>query len=658
MEAGQAVERLLEPIRLGTVEIPNRVVRTAHGTRLYGADRLINDDIIEYHATAARGGAGLTILEIGSVHPSSMGGQAVWNEAMVERYRALMARLAPFGTRVFAQLWHGGAQAPPGPPAPDGPPWSASPVQPNPLGQQPISVNHEQIATIVAAFADAGDRVVRGGLDGLELHFAHGYLVHQFLSPLTNLRTDEYGGDLGGRMRFALEILGAVRDRVGPDFPVGARISPETVPGGTSVEEAIAIVHALEATGRLDFVDVSIGSYFRQEKFIGGMYEPAGYMLPTSLPIARATSLPAIVTGRITTLAEAEALVAAGDADLVGMTRAHIADPAVMAKTLAGRTAEVRPCIACDMCVASMYAGGIRCAVNPGAGRERTRGDHRLEPAAPRRVVVVGGGPAGLEASRVAAARGHRVTLLEAAGAVGGQLARAARAPSRTRLQALVDWWARELQRLGVDVRTGTEATGDAVAALEPDCAIVASGVLPRLDGVQTISPGEPLTCRDGAVLTSSWDVLEGALDDRRTVAIVDDTGHFEPVAAAEHLLLAGAAVTYVTTQDALLPKLQTAFESGPALHRLRTSGRFAMVPRALGLAYDGATLTVRDIDGGDPWDAAAEAVVFVSANYPDPTLADALRGQVADVHVVGDALSQRHLRAAIEDGSRVGATI
>ena len=389
------------------------------------------------------------------------------------------------------------------------------------------------------------------------------------------------------------------------------------------------------------------------------MYEPAGYMLPTSVPVTRSTELPTIVTGRITTLAEAERVLSDGQADFVGLTRAHIADPQIVTKTLSGRASQVRPCIACDACVASMYAGGIGCAVNAGAGSERTRGDHHLaRTSSASHVLVVGAGPAGLEAARVAALRGHRVTLMEAEQRVGGQLVHASRAPSRTRFPALLSWFESELRRLGVEIRLGKLAQTADVQAVSPDATVLATGVVPRVDGVHSVSPGQPMELRNGATLTSSWEVMRGGISDAERVTIIDDSGHFEPVAVAERLLDQGVQVNYATTMDSLLPKLHTAFEPGPALHRLRTSGRFAFSVRTMGSMFDGSDVTLQDIDGAQIWSVPADAVVFVSGNPPDRSLASELAPGDGELHVIGDALSQRHLRAAIDDGNRIGATV
>lgn len=655
-EPNNDLAHLMRPQRIGALSVANRIVRTAHGTVLGGAQGMVTDDLIAYHELAARGGCGLTILEIATVHRSSPGALRANDDRIIEGYARLMHRIRPLGTRVFQQLWHGGAQARF---YRGGPPWSASAVQPTPGGAIPIAMSRDQIAEIEAAFGEAARRVWAGGLDGVELHFAHGYLVQQFLSPLSNLRTDEYGGDFDGRLRFALEVLQAVRDAVPADFPVGVRLSPEGVAGGLGVTENAKIAWALERTGQVDFIDVSLGSYFASERLLGGMDEPSGYQLETSVPIAQATDLPSIVTGRFTSLAEAEHVVASGWAEFVGMTRAHIADPAIVAKSLAGRVAQVRPCIACNVCMASMNAGRIACAVNPGAGREQTRGDHLLKATLHRRrVLVIGGGPAGLEAARVAASRGHHVTLVEREPHLGGQLRIASRAPHRQRLLALLDWFASELTRLGVEVRSGVELTPESLGEQGADAVIVATGSIPRLDGIQWAAPGEPATVTGGGRLVSSWEVIgrDAPLGD--TAVVVDDHGHYEAIAATEHLVELGARVTFVTRHGSFAPRVDATLETGPALGRLQPTGRFSLATRHVLSRVRGNRAQIRSLDGGADRDLPADIVVFVSANRPVDELADVARETEADVFVVGDALAPRDLRSATDSGNQAALVI
>ncbi len=650
MTPDAALPQVLTPGWIGSVKIRNRIVRTAHGTVLGGPQGLITDELVAYHETAARGGSGLTILEIATVHKSSPGALRANDDRIISGYATLMARLRPLGTRVFQQLWHGGAQAQ----HMRRPPWSASAVQPTPTGAMPVAMSQGQIDEIVESFAGAARRTWEGGLDGVELHFAHGYLVQQFLSPLTNRRLDGYGGDLPGRMRFGREILAAVRNAVPRDYPVGVRLSPEAVAGGLSAEDNAEVARALAATGDIDFIDISLGGYFRLEKAVGGMHEPPGYQLPTSVIIAQGTDLPTIVTGRITTLSVAERIIAGGQATFVGMTRAHIADPDLMAKSLAGEEGRVRPCIACNMCMASMNAGRIGCAVNPGAGRERARGDHRLTRAQrTRRIVVVGGGPAGLETARATAERGHKVTLLEAADEVGGQLRVARLAPNRQRVGELVDWFAAELDRLGVDVRLGIEARPSVIDGFNPDAVVVATGSRPSCDGVQWASPGEPIRLSDGRRLLTSWEVITAPEPHRGRAVVVDDTGHYEAIAAAERLILDGVAVTYVTRHGSFAPRVEASLESTPALCRLRR-GDFTLHTRAVAVSADATSVALRHLDGGDELILSADLLVMVSANVPQNGLATELSGTSSAIHLVGDALSQRDLKSAIAEAHEV----
>jgi 2,4-dienoyl-CoA reductase-like NADH-dependent reductase (Old Yellow Enzyme family) len=364
------LRRVFEPIEIRGVEIPNRVVRTAHLTKL-GLGR-VSDDLIEYHAARARGGVGLSILEATAVHPSSVLGLAGYDDSIIPTYQKLMDTVRPLGMRVFQQLWHGGHVYP----APGGLPMRGASARPGPVAGLPaVPIGTDEIGDFVAAYAAAARRSAEGGIDGLEVAASHGYLMHQFLSPLTNDREDRYGGSLDNRTR------------------------------------------RLAALRLIDFLNASMGDYHAMHHMMGGMDRPAGYMLPSSGKITAAvTGIPRIVTGRFRTLEEAEQALRTGECDLVSMVRAHIADPDIVRKTRDGRAAEVRPCIGCNQgCIARTSGVDLRlgCTVNPAVGREKQYGDEAIGTTArPRRVVVIGGGPAGLEAARVARLRGHDVALV------------------------------------------------------------------------------------------------------------------------------------------------------------------------------------------------------------------------------------------------------
>jgi 2,4-dienoyl-CoA reductase-like NADH-dependent reductase (Old Yellow Enzyme family) len=279
--------RVLEPIKIGPVEIPNRVVRTAHGTHFGNGS--ITKELIDYHVERARGGVGLTILEIAGVHPSCPASICNFDDSIVEGYERLMAAIRPHGMKVFQQLWHAGHN---GLPLDGGPPWSSCDLPSPVLGIVPIPMSKAQIDEIVAAFGAAAGRCKRGGVDGVELHASHGYLPQQFMSAMLNRREDHYGGSFENRMRFTVEVLGAIREEVGPDYPVGVRLSPEIVDGGMTPEETARAARYLEEAGLIDFLDVSMGGYFAFPKMIGGMFEPAGYELATSAPVTAAVSVP------------------------------------------------------------------------------------------------------------------------------------------------------------------------------------------------------------------------------------------------------------------------------------------------------------------------------------------------------------------------------
>lgn len=640
-------DNLFEPLQIGTCTVPNRIARTAHSTGTTG------EDLIAYHEERARGGLGLTIIEIAGVQPSSATAIPVYGDAVMPFYEELSRRLHAHGTKVFQQLWHGGAAY-----GRAGQPISASAVPAPSVNVVPRPMTKAMIDDTVAAFAAAAVRCRDGGLDGVELHGAHGYLIGQFLSPATNLRDDEYGGSRENRARFLVEILEAIRAEVGADFPVGVRFSgTDFIEGGIDQAEAGAIARHVEPL--VDFVDVSMGSYWRFHKFLSTMDDPLGYEIESSEQVTRQLRVPTIVTGRIMTLDHASHLVETGVADMVSMVRAMVADPQLIAKARAGREAEIRPCIGTSMgCVAQlMTTGRLQCVVNVAAGKERTVAFETPERAATaRKVLVVGGGPAGLEAARTAALRGHEVHLYEMTANLGGQVRIAAAAPHRADLEAITRFLADECTRLGVHVHLRTPVDPDLVLAERPDEVIVATGSTPRRDGFQLSSPSVPVPGGDLPHVSTVWDVLGfgGRATIGRTAVVYDDTATFAAIAAADVLVAAGAQVTVVSRLEqfgANIPYPPATVEA--SRERLFAAG-VSFVPAMALRRITPTEVVVRGVGNDLERTFAADTVVIATYHEPNAELADHLRAAGLSVHLAGDVNGTDTIQAAIHGASAI----
>lgn len=613
----------------------------------------MTERLIAYHETRARGAVGSIFTETCTVHPSSPGSLVAWRDDVVPGLAQLAERLHALDTCVFAQLWHGGIQAFPS----DGsaawaPSATADPIH----GRVAQPMTQAMIDEVVAGFAVAAARCERAGLDGVEVHGAHSYLVHSFLSPLTNHRDDAYGED---RLRFAREILTAIRAATSSGFAVGIRIvGSEGIEGGIEPPSAIRIRAALEDEGLIDFVDVSMGGYHALGKLIGAMHEPLGYELATSEPITRGARVPTIVTGRVTTLAQAEAILADGVADLVSMVRATLADPELVAKTLAGRASEVRPCIACNEgCVGRLFdlrPGGGRtgCTVNPDVGREGevvVAGDSDR-----RRVLVVGAGPAGLEAAWTAARNGHEVAIHEAEDAPGGLVRLQRRAPHRDEIGRICDWLWEELERLGVERRLGSRV--DVVRAEGFDAVVVATGSRPRRDGVQRLRPAQRVEGIELAV--TPLEVLSGEVGTPRSVLVFDDCGNYEAVGAVEALLEAGADVCLATSFDGIAPDLFRSFQHGALVARLTAYRGFRVVTRAVLERVEPKFVTLGSLDGDRLERVAAELAVVMTGFEPQVALVEELRAAGVEVHAAGDVVAPLLLPHAIASGRAAGLAV
>lgn len=648
-------EAIMSPLQLGGLLLPNRVVRAPHLTQYTQRGR-VTERFVAYHEARARGGVGLTILESATVdRHSSPAPLDASTDVVIEGWRQVADAIHRHGMKVFAQLYHGGNQVAP---LDGSAPWSASTVPGWLLGLPATPMTQPMIDHAIAAFAAGASRAQQAGLDGVELHGAHGYLIAQFLSPLTNQRSDRYGGSLENCCRFALEVLTAVRARVGPDFPVGIRLSGnEWLDGGLDSPACVEIAQIISDSGLVDFIDLSAGLYQSMHKVIGSAWEPRGYELADSVRVARSVKTPCIVTGRVLDLAQADAIVASGDAAMVSMVRATIADPELVNRTLRGETP--RPCIGClQGCFGGLFIKDLACTVNATVGQEVPTGELIDKADSPRQILVIGGGPAGLEAARVAALRGHAVRLLERSDVLGGQLHWARQAPGRGDVGAIVDWLAQQVRALGVDVRTGVEASPDQLDELgELDAVIVATGPVSRSTPLQM---GRPAHQIEGLGLLPCFDsaaVLAGQPLPKGPILVLDDVGHIEGMSVCEALVNAGHPVVAVSRYTELASQLLPPFATWAGREHLARSD-FSLMGRSFVRRLSPAGAVIGSLDGGPDKPLKAVAMVAISLQQPDTRWAPALAARGITSHVIGDARTPRFLTAAISEAHRVARAL
>lgn len=623
-----AFEHLFRPLALGPVALHNRIVSTAHQTTLVH-DHLPTGDFVAYHAARAQGGAGLIVLEATAVHPSglltphTLGG---YLPGIVAGYREVAAAVHPFEARLFVQLFHGGREQIGS--APRAPALAPSAVPTPRFRVEPRALTAAEVDEIVAGYAQAAVLAAEGGLDGVEISAAHRYLVEQFLDPALNRRDDAWRAG----PRFLVAVLHAVRSAA-PGLCVGVRLSADS-------ERAVRVAGLLADEG-VDYVSLALGD---SSTYLGSV----GIVPPAPVDenaIAQAAGRfeggpPRIVTTRVVDPATAERLIADGCAEAVGMTRALIADPELPAKARSGRLHELVRCVGCNACIAHYHAGTpIACAVNPETGRELRL--PRMVAQARRRLVVVGGGPAGIAAAAEAVRTGHEVVLLERSPGLGGQVALAGAAPAGESLAAaFLDNAARQLA--GVEVRLGVDADADAVLALEPDAVVVATGARPYRDPSLTLGGVEAL---------SAWEVLEGRLPAGGSVLVADWGGDPSGLDASELLAAAGRSVALAVASHAAGETVHQ-YRRNLYLQRLYRAGVTVLHHRELVAAADGA-VQLRNVFAPELVETVrVDAVVLALGRVPEASPASALAGRGTAVEEAGDCRSPRSLEEAVLEGT------
>lgn len=654
---------VFQPIRIGPVEVRNRFYMPPHGLRLvtggaHGA-AIPTDDYVAYYEERAAGGVGLIMTAL-STFPRDGRACPLYEES-VPHFRAVADAVHARGAKIFGQLsYYWGHSVPWEPMGAMAPVLGPSGYQRFEMHDTVHRMTVDEIRRWIAFHADCARHLKAAGYDGIQIHSAHGMLLEQFLSPYFNHREDEYGGDLDGRMRALVEAITVVRDEVGPTLAVGIRFNcDEMLPGGLTQDDTRIVLDRLVEMGLIEFADLDIavepqqGPFMTAPTYIEPLFNSS--FVESVGSVARDRIVVMAAAGRVTSVAQAEQLIAAGVMHMVGAARGLIAEPELVKNALEGREDRSRQCIACNFCIASGYLhrGQWGCTINPATGRERRWGAGTFANRAPcKKVVVVGGGPAGLEAARGARLLGHDVVLFEAAPQLGGQLALWATLPGREILQSTIAWYEARLRETGVDVRTSSPASAEAVLAERPDAVMVATGARYARDGESGFLAA-PIPGWDRDFVHTPEDVIRGDLRPGGRVILLDEEGINTGVGIAELLAGAGAAVEIVTRAFSVIGSdlyynMDFAFII-PRLKRLGVRTTLTTFVKSI----EPGRVTVFDILTNDEEVREVDAVVLATMRRSVDELATELRGRVDQLFTIGDALAPRLLFDATYEGQR-----
>ncbi|WP_349295184.1 NADH:flavin oxidoreductase (plasmid) [Thioclava sp. 'Guangxiensis'] len=670
---------LLQPFTLKHLTLKNRIFISSHEPA-YAENGMPTERYRAYHLERARAGIAMTMTagsaSVAADSPPAFNNILAYKDEIVGHMGKLAQECHDEGCAVMIQLTHLGRRT-----RWDRGDWLPT-VAPGTVREpahraMPKLIEDWDITRIITDYADAAERMKHAGLDGIELE-AYGHLMDQFWSPQWNELDGPYGAQsLESRMKFSMEVLQAIRDRVGPEFIVGVRgVVDEDLPQGINAGEGREIAKRLTESGLIDFFNV-IRGHIDTDAGLTDVIPIQGSRSAPHLDLAGEVKaqvrLPVLHAARIPDLSTARHAIASGKLDMVGMTRAHIADPHLVAKLVAGQEERIRPCVGANFCIDRIYqAGGALCMHNPSSGREIEL-PHRIDPAeAPLRVTVVGAGPAGLEAARVAALRGHKVTVLEAANEAGGQIRLTAQDPRRREMLAVTEWRMSECDTLGVSFKFNCFAEGEDVLAQEPQVVVVATGGLPRTDLGQ---PGADLAI-------SAWDILSGDVTPASEVLIFDEAGDHAGLMAAERITAAGGKVELVSADRALAPEVM-AMNLTPYIRALQGRDfRTTLTWRLKAATREGNRIkvTLGSDYGPEEEERLVDQLVVNSGTLPLDDLYFDLKGQSSNLGQVdyealiagrpqtlapnadgrfklfriGDAVSARNTHAAVLDGMRL----
>lgn len=644
-------EHLFSSLTKDRLALPNRICMLAHRTNFARGGR-INDRHIAYYRRRSMGGCGLIVVgEIG-IHPDDQPWESLIAGYLPETaadYRRLTGRIHEFDTRVFAHLNHHGFQS-------SGSitrkaVWGPSPVADVVFGETCKPMEPEDMTELITAFANAAVIAREGGFDGIEIDMGPESLLRQFLSPISNHRGDEFGGSLENRMRLPLQVVDAVRNAVGADFPVGVCLcADEKFWGGITPDESVPMAQALETTGKVDFINVSVGTYYNLHLIMPSMHIPFGFSVDVAEQIKRGVGLPVIASYQIGFPIMAENLIEEEKADLTGYVRALICDPDMPKKAREGRPEDIRYCVKDNKgCIGRInQSKAIGCIQNPAVGHESPTGEESLSPAKKaKRVVVVGAGPAGLEAARVAKERGHSVTVYDKGEAPGGQINLIQMRPGRKAMGGVIRYLKRMLEQLDVPVIVGKEMTADEILKESPDAVVIATGSTPKKNPY----PGE----YGPPEVISGWDAIRGTHPVGQKVLFIDEEGGHHAMATAELLAGQGKQVDLVTGDLFIGIELAPRGELYLGRQRLLQMGATFTTGVEI-IEINGKSVTARDIYTNETIHMNDyDTIVLDVGNTAEDDLYHALKGRVGELHRAGDCVAPRGIDMAIIEGRNVG---